>query len=143
MKLETGDGVDDGLLRHQHDPRGIEARLERAKCRRRDEHRVDHESTVVDQPLDNEPPFGDEQTKPFEPRRIADVAIGLEARVVLSTDFGNQSSSRWTDRRLRWLSMTCCPSRLLRNTLDSPQSTGWGTKRITSNASCASVLRIS
>ena len=132
-----------GRLGHEHDPRGIEARLERAKCRRRHEHRVDDEAAVLDQPLDDEPAFGDEQTARFEPRRIADVAIGLEARVVVSTDVVNQSSLRWTDRRLRWLSMTCWPSRLLRNTFDSPESTGWGTKRITSNASCASVLRIS
>ncbi len=143
VELEARDALDDRRLGHEHEPRGVEHRLERAKRRRRHEHRLDDEPAIIDQPFDDEASFSDEQAVLLEPRRLTDVTVGLKPRIVVAIDLVNQSSLRWTDRRLRWLSMTCWPSRLLRNTFDSPQSTGWGTKRITSKASCARVLRIS
>ena len=74
---------------------------------------------------------------------IADMAIGIESRIVRRRDPVDHWSVRTTERRLRWLSMTCWPRRLLKNSLDSPGSTGCWTKRMMSKRSCASVLRIS
>ena len=137
VKLEPGDAVDNRWVRDEHQPARIETRLDRAECPLGEQHRIDRKPAVLDQPLEHESSLGDEQALRLEPRRVTNVAIGLEARVVDSGDVGDQSSLRCTDRRLRWLSITCWPSRLLRNTLDSPLSTGWGTKRMTSKASCA------
>ena len=143
MKLEARDALDDRGLGHEDGPRRIETRLEGAECSRREKHGLDGEPAMLEQTLDDEAAFRDEEALLLEPRRIADMAVVLQTRVVGSTDVGDQSSFRWTERRLRWLSITCWPSRLLRKTLDSPLSTGCGTKRTTSNASWASVLRIS
>ena len=63
---------------------------------------------------------------------IADAPVRLEPGILGRADGQDHSSLRTTDLRLRWLSRTCWPSRLLRNTFDSPLSIGCGTKRMTS-----------
>ncbi len=141
VKVEAGDAVDDrpGSATSTSSRDEMADRAQRSAAGVSEDGR-DAIAAVREETLDDEPALGDEQAVRLEPSRIADVAIRRQARVVFALD---QSSLRCTDRRLRWLSMTCWPSRLLRNTFDSPLSTGCGTKRTTSNASCASVLRIS
>ena len=111
--------------------------------------RMDAEALTRDQPLDDEPSFGDEQPGGLQParRRRRDCRPRYAGRSDSSTltimPRRRADYSRTTDRRLRWVSMTCWPSRLLRKTFDSPLSTGCGTNRMMSNCSCASALRIS
>ena len=96
MKLEAGDALNDRGFGHEHEPRGIDARLERAKGGRRHEDRVDDEPAGMFEieALDDEAAFSDEQAVLLEPRRLADVAIVLKPRIVLSTEVADQSSSR-------------------------------------------------
>ena len=140
VEVEAGNAVDDGLARDEHVNARRDDRTKRGERGGRQQDGCDAMAAVREETLDNEPTLRDEQAARLEPSRIANVAIRRQARVVFALD---QSSLRCTDRRLRCPSMTCWPRRLLRKTFDSPLSTGCGTKRTTSNASCASVLRIS
>ena len=51
--------------------------------------------------------IADEQALRGEPSMIADATVGIDARLPQIVDVQNHASARTTDRRLRWLSMTC------------------------------------
>ena len=121
---------------------------ETLKRRGRQQERLDVETAVLEKAADDEAAFGDEEAVGAQPGGITDVRVVLEPGIVRTVDRRGHVStraaySRTTDRRLRCWSMTCWPRRLLRNTFDSPFIIGCGTKRITSNCSWASAVRIS
>ena len=107
MEIEPGDTVDDLLLSNVDRPRRRQPGLERTERCWRDEGRNDVVPAVVDQPLDHEPTFRNEELVAPQPLRITDVLITLESGIVFAVDLLDQSLSRVIERRLRWLSITC------------------------------------
>ena len=86
MELEPGHAVEHRLRRDENGYTGAGVRLHPARGSGRDENRLDGIAAVRDEALNDEPPFGDEETALQQPARIADVTIRLEPRIVLAID---------------------------------------------------------
>ena len=148
MEVEAGHLRDDGRGGDEGLNSIRQMRLKRLVRRRRDQHARQHDTGVAAagarrraalRPRAGRAPAARPDRRRGDRRRAAGRPGGRRAR----SRAQSSSSSRRTERRKRWVSRTCWPSRLLMKTLDSLLSTGCGTNRMTLNASCASALRIS
>ena len=92
MELEAGDGVED-CLRRQIDSQIVrQPRLQRAMRGGGHQDGFDDDTGEVDETLDHQAPFGDEEAVRLEPLRIANVAIAPQARIVVALDGRNHGS---------------------------------------------------
>ena len=144
MKVESRQLLQDVLRRDVDRPVDLlRDGAQRFERRGREEHGFDLVPACRGQTLEEQSSLGDEETLRSKPGMIAYAPVRLEPGILGRADGQDHSPLRTTDLRLRWLSITCWPSRFLRKTLDSPVLNGCSTKRITSKWSCASALRIS
>jgi hypothetical protein len=87
VKIEPRHRLHDVCLADEHNRAApLEDLFQAGKGRRSDHDRLNVEPRVVQQPLDDEPPLGDEQTAPAERGWIADVPIRSELLVVQADD---------------------------------------------------------
>ena len=101
MEIEPGDPADDVAFGNEDRRLDPGALVQSFKCRGRYQDRVESEALTCDEPLDDQPAFGDEQPGGLQPPGVGHVAVSRDTRVVRIGDLDDHARRRPTTRGRR------------------------------------------